>query len=616
MLLPDTEQDYETVGVRLRYMVTDAENLKEGYVARLNPQAGGDPKKPLSFYLTLPGTIKQHFTLAYYALSGVPENPEERPLKPEEGKHLLKSLVRVEFVDAQRRIDDSGQVGSTLLSRVLSGFYERNLEQVKVADDANNLIDKHNEELTRHYATVFEELLQVIQELGVPSVNDRALRVISSLVPEEVLKSSTTLTYLDESRNHELPERYNGLGFKNLIYLAVRICEYHLSWINTAEDRPLSLILFIEEPEVHLHAQAQQTFIANAWQIIRNASKRCNEEDRTPQMVVTTHSSHILDTVKFGHVRYFRRCPCEGEDAEKVTTLNASTVLNLGRFDPLTGEASDSDAEGKEGTEAGEDKADEKERAAKVRDTLEFLKRYLNLTHCDLFFADAAILVEGTVEKLLLPQMIEKSASGLRQRYLTVLEVGGAYAHRFAGLFKFLSIPYLVITDIDSVDPANSRAACRADTAGAVTSNKAIEFYLETSTVVDLVGLDAMKQYVDAWKCYVAFQRPSPVEGYADTQPMHGRTLEETFAYENIELFRKGSLNLGKSLPEKQEYEAEFTAIYEAVKSDRFKKAEFALSVASSDSKWKTPQYIADGLSWLAEELRVADQIVEKETKA
>jgi hypothetical protein len=78
----------------------------------------------------------------------------------------------------------------------------------------------------------------------------------------------------------------------------------------------------------------------------------------------------------------------------------------------------------------------------------------LRLTHCDLFFADAIILVEGAAEKLLMPSMIEMSASRLRTICLTVLEVGGAYAHRFEGLLSFLRIPYLVITDLDSVAPS------------------------------------------------------------------------------------------------------------------------------------------------------------------
>lgn len=615
LLLPDTEQDYDTVGLRLRYMVSDAEKLKGDYLARLTPQAGGTPNKPLSYYLSLPGTFKQHFTVAYYALGGSSEDAVERPLAPEEGRRVLKSLVRVEFVDAQRKIDDYEQGGSTRLSKVFTGYYKRNLTQAQAADAANDLIDRHNEDLTGHYANVFADLLNVIRGLGVPSVNDRALRVISSLVPETVLQSNTTLTYVDPSRGHELPERYNGLGFKNLIYLAVQICEFHLSWVNTEKDRPLALILFVEEPEVHLHAQAQQAFIANAWRIIRNASKRCGEEDKTPQLVVTTHSSHILDTVDFSHVRYFRRSPCEGEDPA-TTALNASTVLNLGRFDPLQGSSGAADAEVADDTDANKGNAGEREPSENALKPLDFLKRYLKLTHCDLFFADAAVLVEGTVEKLLLPEMVEGEAPGLRQRYLTVLEVGGAYAHRFASLLEFLSIPYLVVTDIDSVDPANNRSACRADTPNAVSSNKAIEFFLNVSSVKELVDLNANAQHVRERRCYVAYQRPSVVDGYDEGRPIHGRTFEEVFAYENLKLFRDGSLRLGRDLPAEQDYEAEYNAIYEAVKSSTFKKTEFALSVASSNAEWITPKYIADGLRWLANELRVTEPNPDQEADA
>src|SRR3546814_14701121 len=39
----------------------------------------------------------------------------------------------------------------------------------------------------------------------------------------------------------------------------------------------------------------------------------------------------------------------------------------------------------------------------------EFLHQYLTLSRCDLFFADKAILIEGTSERLLLPSMIRKT---------------------------------------------------------------------------------------------------------------------------------------------------------------------------------------------------------------
>jgi putative ATP-dependent endonuclease of the OLD family len=618
VLLPDTEQDYDKVGLRLRYMVSDPEELKKDYLARLIPQAGGTPKKPLSHYLTLPGTLRQHFTVAYYALEGSIADAVEKSLAPEEGKRVLRSLVRVEFVDAQRKIDDYEHVGSTRLSKLFTGYYKRNLTQAQAAEAANELIDKHNDELTGHYAIVFADLLQVIQGLGVPSVNDRSLRVTSSLVAEAVLQSNTTLTYFDAIRGHELPEKYNGLGVKNLIYLAIQICEFHLNWMKTQDERPLALVLFIEEPEVHLHAQAQQTFIANAWRIIQDASKRCGEQTKSPQLVVTTHSSHILDTVDFANVRYFRRCNCAGEAPSSTTTLNASTVLNLRRFNPLpdssargNGEADNAaasdgavDVHANESAETKKPGTDGRKCKEEARETLDFLKRYLHLTHCDLFFADAAVLVEGTVEKLLLPEMITLVSPGLRQRYLSILEVGGAFAHRFAALLEFISIPYLVITDIDSVDPKNNRTACRADTPDAVSSNGALAFFLHSSSIKDLVGIDDNAQYLKERRCYVTYQRPSMVTGYEANALMHGRTFEETFVHENISLFRNGSLHLVKEWETQQDHEAEYSAIYEAVNSRTFKKTEFALSVASTNAKWVTPKYIADGLKWLQAQLR------------
>ncbi len=47
--------------------------------------------------------------------------------------------------------------------------------------------------------------------------------------------------------------------------------------------------------------------------------------------------------------------------------------------------------------------------------------------------------------------MIEKSAKTLRSASLSILEVGGAFGHRFKELIEFLGITTLIITDIDSV---------------------------------------------------------------------------------------------------------------------------------------------------------------------
>ncbi len=580
-LIPNISVDLEEVGVRLKYCVKDANKLKAEYCAAFPLQVDGKAKKTLSHYLSLSGNLNRHFGLSYFMLEKKEKESVHLPIEPEEGKRVLRSLVRVDFVDAQRNIDDQEISRSNRLSNAFATFYKKNLEQAEVSEEANRIIDENNNNLTLHYAEHFKELMEVIKGLGVPSVNDRQLRIISSLSSEMALQGNTSLLYIDPTLNHELPEAYNGLGFKNLIYMAIQISHFHLQWMKTEEKRPLCQIIFIEEPEVHLHAQVQQTFITNIWNIIQKASIKAGESHMVPQLGITTHSSHILDTVDFGKVRYFQRCPLEGEDLAAITTLNASKVLNLSSFKPQK-------------ESAGGDVENEAE-------TLAFLKKYLKLTHCDLFFADAAILVEGTAEKLLMNTMIEKSAPGLQCDYLTVLEVGGAYAYRFASLLEFLGLPHLIITDLDSVDSSGKRTVCRADVKGSISSNYSIKFFLNKFTIKDLLELNPKEQILANGTCYVAFQKPISVEGHDPSKPMHGRTFEEVFVYQNIQLFRENKIAFGIDFPTSKDFEEEYTTVFERVRSSSFKKTGFALDVASSTADWITPQYIVDGLRWLEE---------------
>ena len=98
----------------------------------------------------------------------------------------------------------------------------------------------------------------------------------------------------------------------------------------------------------------------------------------------------------------------------------------------------------------------------------------MSLHRCDIFFADKVILVEGTTEKILLPLMINKVATTLDNEYVSIIEVGGAYTVKFKELLKFVNTKCLVITDIDSVNPEDSRKACPTATANAKTSNSTL----------------------------------------------------------------------------------------------------------------------------------------------
>lgn len=602
-LIQNVSCEIDKVGMRLRYEVKDAALLKSEYESTF-PKKDGEERKPISRLLALPNMLSRHYSIKYFALEATEGDFTATEIEPDEGRRSLQSLIRLDFIDAQRNIHDQESGRHNRLSSAFAAFYKHNLQKPAENEAANKVIDENNSRLTGHYEEHFKPLLGTISKLGVPSAHDRTLRLVSSLSPEDALRGSTELYYVDAELQHELPEAYNGLGFKNLVYMAIQVSHYHAQWLSTEKNRELCQLIFLEEPEVHLHAQVQQIFISNIWKILKESATEFGEPDSVPQLVVSTHSSHIVDTVDFEKVRYFRRCAMKGDAGPLSTSLNATSVLNLKDFrpsgtvvEPLSEkEEAELDAEQKIALIAA--------RTELVRaETLDFLKKYLKLTHCDLFFADAAVLVEGTVEKLLMSQMIDKCAPGLRARYLTILEVGGAYAHQFASLIAYLGIPYVVITDIDTVDPANARKACRADTPNAATSNATLKALLGEKTRDGLLAISPQGQVVAAGSCFIAFQRPVVVKIGATDHLMHGRTLEEAFVYENVGLFSGGALDLGVNIGALVTAEEIHSAVYSEVRDSNFKKTQFALRVASSPDNWKTPSYIEAGLSWLEQKL-------------
>jgi predicted ATP-dependent endonuclease of OLD family len=438
-LLPSSKWQGTQVGVRIEFAARNqVELLQKFRAARQDAQAKAATLKqrenekyvpwPKSLTDYLKKELLKEFEFQYFVLDRAQfddvHEPKEGykplPLGNEPGgASVLKSLVKVDNIAAQKHLTDpssgsgSGAGRSEDLSKRLSRFYKRNLEQRQ--EDHNVLRALFDSELglDEHLADVFRDTLSRISKLGYPGLYNPRLEIKSTLNPATILSQDSRVHYVlgDGPDALRLPDSYNGLGFKYLIFMVVEILDRHAEWIADGENRAPLHLIFIEEPEAHMHAQLQQVFIRNVLDLMKETG-----EDAThfrSQTVVTTHSPHILYERGFQPIRYFRRTNTDGEQTTEV--LNLSAFYNQNRVD---------------------------------RD---FLQRYLKLTHCDLFFADAAILVEGNVERLLLPVMIEQEAVSLRSACLSILEVGGAFGHRFKSLIEFLGLVALVITDLDSV---------------------------------------------------------------------------------------------------------------------------------------------------------------------
>ena len=220
------------------------------------------------------------------------------------------------------------------------------------------------------------------------------------------------------------------------------------------------------------------------------------------------------------------------------------------------------------------------------------MAQYLTITRCDLFFCDKAILIEGAVERLLLPKMLSLTpASGhdLTHVYLSVVEVGGAYAHIFREFIQFLEVPTLVITDLDSIDAERKKCPVAL---GISTSNAALKSWLPGRKVLSELRSATPEECTEG-SVRVALQIPE-TEG-----DLCGRSFEEAFCYANSEwLIANKAQLMGTS--ELFDY-ASKQDLEEAAYSISFPKVDFAIDLILNGG-WKTPAYIASGLKWLAEQ--------------
>lgn len=626
-ILPSSEGVGTQVGIRIQLAATNIQAMMQRFrgkrqegldrVAALPGGAGKYVPWPKSLTDYLERELHSEFELQYFVLDRARFNENYEPddgYQPEPlggdqgGGAVLKSLIKVDTLSAQRHLADPQTGGAAgraeELSRRLSRFYQRNLEQRGDDHSALKALFESEEGLNSHLMAVFEPTLTRIATLGYPGFSNPRLEIKSGLNPTTVMNQDARVHYVlgDGANAVRLPDSYNGLGFKNLIYMVVEILDAQERWKAEESNRAPLHLIFIEEPEAHLHAQLQQVFIRNVLGLL----KVQGEEDSVfkSQIVVTTHSPHILYERGFDPIRYFRRRIVGGEQGTQV--------LNLSKFQ----------------------KGDEQ----KDRD---FLQRYLKLTHCDLFFADAAILVEGNVERLLLPLMIEKCAKTLRSASLSILEVGGAFGHRFKELIEFLGITTLIITDIDSVlevpeptqedneeaekefeipaegeEAARIRygATCLPGAIGAITANQTlIQWIPKKRTIVDLNAAtpeDKVQPLTgsDASKVRVAYQVPVTVSWKETSADLCGRTLEEAFGLDNptwcqsVEQ-RSVGLRLRGAVPTPT---ALASGLHKRVTSKHFDKTKFALGVlARKDEEWKVPLYIEEGLVWLREQVNL-----------
>ena len=505
-ILPTLDWAGGELGIRLQYEPKDIESIYSEYkkarhrAEELTTKAHGKslhvdlfPKDMIDF---LKRDLHNHFTVRFYILDPAKKEEEQAVSGAPIEENPLVGLIRINEINAQRgltdEVEDASVEDQRRLSQQLTDYYKHHLDPSKEPTEhdieALDAIYKAQQTFTDSMSQGFQPALEELGTLGYPGFYNPNIKINPQLKSTDGLDHSSALQYeLDGCQDSFLPETYNGLGYQNLIFMAFKLIRFRDSWLKIGKQKaiqpvgtsieypPIHLVL-VEEPEAHLHPQAQQVFIKQAYNILTNKAE-VKIGKLSTQLVITTHSSHITHECAFATLRYFKRIQSSAGEVQSSTVVNLSKVF-------------------------GNDTATE-----------QFVSRYIKLTHCDLFFADAAVLIEGDAERILLPHFLRRFVY-LNQSYISILSIGGSHAHRLRPFMERLGIPTLIITDLDAIG-TDGKAAAVTRGANQKTNNDTLKSWVPKKENIDeLLELSADgKKQDDPFALCIAFQKPITASG-------------------------------------------------------------------------------------------------------
>jgi putative ATP-dependent endonuclease of OLD family len=201
------------------------------------------------------------------------------------------------------------------------------------------------------------------------------IRITSDLALTPILEKFE-LSLLPGPHIHPDARCVRGLGYNNALFMATEL-------VLLRDGEELALLL-VEEPEAHLHPQLQE-------RVMDLLTEHSHEEqaEKRVQVIMTTHSPSLVSTAR----------------------IEDMTLVHKAKTFPLA---------------AGKTKL--------KRTDYSFLRRFIDATKANLFFARGIMMVEGPAEAILVPAVAEMCGRSFSKHGVSMVNVG------HTGLFHYARI--------------------------------------------------------------------------------------------------------------------------------------------------------------------------------
>ena len=300
---------------------------------------------------------------------------------------VLQRLFKTSYIQESRDLSKDLTKNESDWNRVLSNL--------GIKDEKRAILEEQLEYLTNiinSESSVIEKVTTNLNKLTNYQSDIGSVNLESIPTNIEELARSINITITNNSR--KLPLRYQGLGSRGIASLLVYISL--LDIVGSDQGVRPHIITLLEEPEAHLHPQAQSS--------IRRLLK-----ELPGQTVVSTHSNVLIGEIHPPSIRLLR----SSKVGTKIHTIDIDEAKRIAIF-----------------------------------------RRYVERPLGEIFFARLVVLVDGTAERITLPVLLEPELdSDPSGRGITFVAMNGMHKEQLEKAVEALKIlgdiPWLVFVDND-----------------------------------------------------------------------------------------------------------------------------------------------------------------------
>lgn len=476
MLVEDVE-DFE-LDICIRYEVVDLvffqAEMKESF-------SEGKDKNAFAKFLNL--LQNTDYTLTYY----------DKNLNRIDAGFKLSNLMELQCIKANHLKNDHCLTDA--FNKIINYRYDHVFQKEKreITKELEQINSNLTQNISKNHTDIIRNVLKTLVSMECMGVD-----LSADITFDKLMKDLIKYEYIEDETN--IPEDQFGLGYTNLVMIIATIIDYMERYPDSSFNSKINLIS-IEEPETFMHPQMQELFIKNINEAIR-VLLSSKDKDVNSQIIITTHSSHILNSKIHSTNTFNNICYLHEEKR------NAS-VANLCNKIVMPNESENEESE-----------------------SFKFLKKHIKYKVSELFFSEAAIFVEGFSEDMIIPYYIEKR-KGLSKYFISIFNINGAHGFLYKRLIEALGIPVLIITDLDIKRKEESEEGTEEDRKSATIYQQIScldDCKTTNATIIDLYGkadISDIPNHIEKNNLYLGYQ--GEINGYYAT------SFEEAFILTNYD---------------------------------------------------------------------------------